>query len=113
MSAGLLASTVTPGRTAPVASFTTPANALCARAVAGSARNPSATTHHIAKRLLIMPTPPQSFPDRDIDGMEATVTRGWIPRGNDKKVSRIRDRSEKLDRWPRLPKTSRSLLIDT
>ena len=37
MSAGLVASTVTPGITAPLVSFTTPAIPLvCARAVAGS-----------------------------------------------------------------------------
>src|SRR5262249_9090721 len=36
ISAGLDASTVTPGSTAPVPSFTTPAIATCARAVAGS-----------------------------------------------------------------------------
>src|SRR4051812_25161709 len=53
MSTGLLASTVTPGSTAPVASFTTPANALCARAVDGSARKAS-TAVAIAKRVLVM-----------------------------------------------------------
>ena len=37
MSAGLAASTVTPGSTAPDASFTTPAIALCACAAVGSA----------------------------------------------------------------------------
>src|SRR5260370_33317413 len=37
ISAGLLASTETPGRTAPLWSFTTPANALCARASGTSA----------------------------------------------------------------------------
>src|SRR5437773_9059487 len=50
--AGLLASTVTPGNTAPVASFTVPANALCACAVAGSASHASTTTKTIAIRLL-------------------------------------------------------------
>src|SRR5262249_15016186 len=54
MSAGLLASTVTPGSTAPVVSFTTPANALCACAAAGSASHASATTNDIAIRLLVM-----------------------------------------------------------
>src|SRR6266850_728143 len=45
--AGLLASTVTPGSTAPVASFTTPAMALCASARSGnnaSMANPASTT---------------------------------------------------------------------
>src|SRR5580765_7968023 len=42
MSAGLDASTVTPGITAPVLSFTTPAMALCAQAPDGS--NPSEAT---------------------------------------------------------------------
>src|SRR5262245_28095152 len=37
ISAGLAASTVTPGRTAPLVSLTTPAIALCAVARAGSA----------------------------------------------------------------------------
>src|SRR5262249_31415054 len=60
ISAGLAASTVTPGSTAPVASLTTPANALCARAVVGSARHASATTNDIAIRLLVMQFPPQS-----------------------------------------------------
>ncbi len=40
MSAGLVASTVTPGSTAPVASFTTPAMALCANAAAGASTAP-------------------------------------------------------------------------
>src|SRR5437870_38165 len=38
MSTGLLASTWTPGRTAPEVSFTTPAMLLCAAAAAGSRR---------------------------------------------------------------------------
>src|SRR5688572_8666972 len=38
MRAGLLASTVTPGRMAPDVSFTTPAKAPCANAVTGAAR---------------------------------------------------------------------------
>src|SRR3954462_5502317 len=55
ISAGLLASTVTPGSTAPVVSFTTPANELCARAVAGSSRHPNATANKNPIRLLNMP----------------------------------------------------------
>src|SRR4051794_20249405 len=101
ISAGLLASTVTPGSTAPVASFTTPAKALCARAVAGSARHPSATTNNIAIRLLVMPNPPQSTGPTEIqlgrriwriplgihreiaigDAIGETNSRNWIPTG--------------------------------
>jgi hypothetical protein len=44
MSAGLAASTVTPGRTAPVVSFTTPATAPCAYSARGSQRLPAAHT---------------------------------------------------------------------
>jgi hypothetical protein len=42
MRTGLLASTVTPGRTAPLVSRTTPLNALCALAAAGSKRRKTA-----------------------------------------------------------------------
>src|SRR5207247_5099934 len=41
---GLLASTVTPGRTAPEVSFAAPAMALCAAAGAGSANHTRATS---------------------------------------------------------------------
>src|SRR5215471_1521630 len=46
MRTGLAASTVTPGNTAPDASFTTPVNVLCACAIDGSASraNPSNAT---------------------------------------------------------------------
>src|SRR5215510_2411383 len=47
MSTGLDASTVTPGRTAPLVSLTTPVNALCARAAAGASASTSATTRVI------------------------------------------------------------------
>src|SRR5439155_5209013 len=44
ISTGLLASTVTPGRTAPVVSFTTPAIALCACAARGRIRQTTTRT---------------------------------------------------------------------
>src|SRR5436305_5431310 len=59
MSAGLAASTVTPGRIAPVVSFTTPANALCACALVGSAST-TAKAHTAHNILLIMPNLLQS-----------------------------------------------------
>src|SRR6266853_4974436 len=59
MSAGLLASTVTPGRTAPVASFTTPAIALCARPARGRMREPTATSTSV-RRTLRIPYPPDA-----------------------------------------------------
>src|SRR5579864_2627546 len=55
ISAGLLASTVTPGSTPPVASFTTPANALCAPAVAGSTSELASVYTSVKIRPLIMP----------------------------------------------------------
>src|SRR5438128_2303129 len=56
MSAGLDASTVTPGRTAPLGSLTTPARTpVCARAAVGnSARNASATRATAWEILLVM-----------------------------------------------------------
>src|SRR5207248_7931183 len=74
--AGLLASTVTPGNTAPVASFTVPANALCARAVAGSASHASTTTNNIGIRLLVMPVPPQSRSYRPVCAGDRLMRRG-------------------------------------
>src|SRR5438132_6934585 len=44
MSTSRAASTVTPGSTAPVVSFTTPANALCARAAVGNASTATSTS---------------------------------------------------------------------
>src|SRR5262245_11354525 len=59
MSAGLAASTVTPGNTAPVASLTTPAIAAdvddCASAVDGILKPTTSNTPHI-KRLMLSPT---------------------------------------------------------
>src|SRR6185295_17882427 len=60
MSTGLEASTVTPGRTAPDVSFTTPVNALCARAIDGNNKHPSATMRTTWIRLLDMRNPPES-----------------------------------------------------
>jgi hypothetical protein len=56
MSAGLAASTVTPGSTAPVASFTTPANALCARAALGNKSTAAITSAARTIRLFLMPS---------------------------------------------------------
>src|SRR5258705_4598651 len=78
ISAGLLASTVTPGSTAPVASFTTPVNELCARAVAGNARHPSATTHPTAMRYLDMRILLSKEVPTAICSVEATPDSGGI-----------------------------------
>src|SRR5262245_27561797 len=59
MRAGLLASTVTPGSTAPVVSLTTPAIALCASAAVGaSSTNANADANRIflPARLMWPPT---------------------------------------------------------
>src|SRR5437763_1597256 len=61
MSAGLAASTVTPGSTAPVASFTTPANALWARAMLGNRSTAATTSTELKIRLFIMPVPPRTL----------------------------------------------------
>ena len=56
--AGLLASTVTPGRTAPLVSLTTPAITLCAAAPPGSAitsAQPTAVTNAILMLDIIGP----------------------------------------------------------
>ena len=61
--AGLLASTVTPGSTAPVVSLTKPAMALCASALSGtnvSRANPASTT--TATLLLTISRLPQKQP---------------------------------------------------
>jgi len=55
MSASLFASTVTPGRTAPDASFTTPAIVLCAPAIAGSAATQTNVRANDTAILLNMP----------------------------------------------------------
>jgi hypothetical protein len=57
MRTGLLASTWTPGRTAPEASFTTPVILLCARAATGSRRSPNdETITNLASRVRIIET---------------------------------------------------------
>src|SRR5687768_15977764 len=54
MSAGLLASTVTPGSTAPDASLTVPASDACAQAADGSRRlHASASTIFIPTRIVV------------------------------------------------------------
>src|SRR2546425_10123617 len=54
ISAGLLASTETPGRTAPLWSFTTPVNALCARVSGTSAvKYSNETKTPMATRLVL------------------------------------------------------------
>src|SRR3954462_547511 len=99
INAGLLASTVTPGSTAPVASLTTPANALCACAVAGSARYTSAATNTIAIRLLVMPVPPQSrkVPAFRMLLAEATAQAGNFQRKLQLKTNVVRPDYGKLD----------------
>src|SRR5262245_22719463 len=57
MSAGLAASTVTPGRTAPDVSRTTPVMLLCAHAGADRSRNDDTTTRHGIHRDFIIPLP--------------------------------------------------------
>jgi hypothetical protein len=57
MSAGLLASTVTPGRTAPLESLTTPAMALCASAGRPARNITRATSHNLATAVFIMASP--------------------------------------------------------
>src|SRR5215831_12626787 len=62
MSAGLEASTVTPGKTAPVTSLTTPAMllSLCASKTAGTARIPTLAT--VARRIFVrLMVPPRSM----------------------------------------------------
>src|SRR5215813_4854609 len=51
MRAGLAASTVTPGITAPDASLTTPVNVLCACAIDGSASSANASTANLTVRM--------------------------------------------------------------
>ena len=55
ISAGLAASTVTPGRTAPDASRTTPVTLLCAHAEAERRRNDAAIRRHGIRRISITP----------------------------------------------------------
>src|SRR5215475_2977467 len=50
--AGLLASTVTPGSTAPEGSRTTPVRLLCAHAVTGTIRRPKRTRDNIRMRII-------------------------------------------------------------
>src|SRR5262249_41721581 len=55
ISAGLAASTVTPGRTAPDGSRTVPVNDACARAEVGSNRTPKIARHFLAVRMGFFP----------------------------------------------------------
>src|SRR5262245_22495385 len=55
MSEGLVASTVTPGRTPPDESFTTPASDACAYAEAGRVRNQDSTINPRVKRCMRSP----------------------------------------------------------
>src|SRR6185436_4072485 len=57
MSAGLAASTVTPGSTAPDPSRTVPVMLLCAHAGAERSRNDDATTRAGTRRISIIPLP--------------------------------------------------------
>src|SRR3954467_2610022 len=92
MSTGLLASTVTPGSTAPVASLTIPANALCARAVDGSARQTS-TAVAIAKRLLVMRILPHSKVNKTTERLSHRHNRANI-KGTKKRA--VSDRFRKV-----------------
>src|SRR5205814_6897070 len=69
MSAGLLASTVTPGKTAPVSSLTVPVNALCARASGASAsKHTNEANTPMANGILmdfLIPLPPQKHSEVD------------------------------------------------
>ena len=61
MSAGLETSTVTPGRTAPLASLTTPAiSAFWAKALAGTINNAASKTRALALRRLVDPSTSKS-----------------------------------------------------
>src|SRR5688500_6777551 len=55
MSAGLAASTVTPGRTAPELSRTTPAIEACANAADGAATSTAITRHHVLTLCITTP----------------------------------------------------------
>src|SRR6266566_9854587 len=57
MSAGLAASTVTPGNTPPDSSFTVPAIWLCAAASAGRATTHTTASHKPVHSLRYIPTP--------------------------------------------------------
>src|SRR3954469_11992635 len=61
MRAGLDASTVTPGRTAPVESRTTPEIVACARAIAGTISAISAPTATIRTCFRIRPSMPRAY----------------------------------------------------
>src|SRR5260370_17767269 len=70
---GLDASTVTPGRTAPVPSFTTPAIATCALAMAGTRHTaaPSSAVHKPTRRMtspLFGPLPHEGVAALDLTG---------------------------------------------
>jgi len=83
MSAGLLASTVTPGITAPLESFTTPAIPLvCAKAVPGTATTTANATPPLrspscAYVLLIDAAKPETKRKRERSGDE--VARKYAP----------------------------------
>src|SRR5436853_4059952 len=86
MRTSLDASTVTPGRTAPDVSLTTPAMVLCARAAAGSIEIPSTTQIAAAIPLLVMPLPPNGQlldPDeeRGAEGRTQKCRRLLTPQG--------------------------------
>src|SRR5262245_38959761 len=89
MSTSLDASTLTPGSTAPDASLTTPAIALCACAAAGSTRNRRAMNTGAAIAFLHMPilrVPAEAGPASRMKGSdcedESTVT-SWRPTERD------------------------------
>src|SRR5262249_44684473 len=79
MRTGLAASTVTPGRTAPDVSFTTPAMVLCADATAGasvsSARPIQIRTQPNPRMMNSLPEPNgrRSAPECDADGLPHIV----------------------------------------
>src|SRR5918993_268920 len=77
ISAGLAASTVTPGRTAPEVSLTTPAiplaAACCADAAAGmrNAAEVFRETRRSAHRMMLRPTPPLVVRTMDVSSCHA------------------------------------------
>src|SRR5262245_34693266 len=86
---GLAASTVTPGSTAPVASFTTPANALCARAAVGSASSAASMPTDTSVLLIIRPpllAPKASGYNTAMVGPIVRTRHSSRPRHNDQKL---------------------------
>src|SRR2546422_9089263 len=103
MSAGLAASTVTPGSTAPLSSLTTPAMELCANEIAGNSTSAATTAAPMsALRIERMmrtsrrePTPQTVTPERE-NARGGNARRVWLlqRRPVDAAGSRIRTHRE-------------------